>query len=38
MSEANFHDYFASANAQEGLTRRAKTFIGCRNSAIWKWC
>ena len=29
MSAPNFHDYFAAANAQEGPTERAKTFIGC---------
>ena len=28
MSEPNFYDYFAAANAQEGLTEREKMFIG----------
>jgi hypothetical protein len=28
MAEPNFRDYFAAANANEGLTEREKMFIG----------
>ena len=28
MADSNFRDYFAAANAHEGLTEREKTFIG----------
>ncbi len=28
MPETNFRDYFAAANAHEGLTERERAFIG----------